>query len=321
MVKVLLFGQIRDEKIEDNTLGILAHLKKISVISEIHVLLLSSTIKESYIHTLSSFGATHIHTTEDPVLEHYSASHYSKICESVFSTLQPSLVIASGTVNGEDLLPRIAIRLGLPYLQKITNISWSNDAFHFSVKMRDEQAKLVFSVNDPLFLTTRNGAFFADDCDEVPSEIPIQSISFSLDTLVNPLRVIESKKLKRTVNLKDAKVIVSGGRGVGSKENFELIKKLSSLLNGEIGATRACTDAEWVDETYEIGQTGQAVTPNIYIALGISGAHQHICGVKAKTLIVINKDENAPIFNYCDYAIVEDLHKILPILIEKFTVC
>ncbi|MCG3217310.1 MAG: electron transfer flavoprotein subunit alpha/FixB family protein, partial [Candidatus Heimdallarchaeota archaeon] len=119
------------------------------------------------------------------------------------------------------------------------------------------------------------------------------------------------------VNLKEAKVIVAGGRGVGGKEKFQLLREIADMLGGQIGATRPCTDVHWIEETYEIGQTGQSVAPDLYIAAGISGAPQHMSGIKAKTLIAINTDEGAPIFNYADYGIVGDLHIILPILKEK----
>ena len=128
---------------------------------------------------------------------------------------------------------------------------------------------------------------------------------------------VEIRKAEKTVDLKDAKVIVAGGRGVGGKDKFELLKEIADLLGGQIGATRACTDVHWIEETYEIGQTGQSVSPDLYIAAGISGAPQHMSGVKAKTVIAINTDEGAPIFNYADYGIVADMHAILPILKEK----
>jgi electron transfer flavoprotein alpha subunit len=130
--------------------------------------------------------------------------------------------------------------------------------------------------------------------------------------------VREISKARRTVNLEDAKIIVSGGRGVGSKEGFKLIKDFADLLGGVVGASRGAVDEGYIEKGHQVGRTGKIVKPELYIACGISGAFQHIYGMnRSKTIIAINIDPEAPIFGYADYGIVGDLHKVIPLLMEK----
>jgi electron transfer flavoprotein alpha subunit len=126
------------------------------------------------------------------------------------------------------------------------------------------------------------------------------------------------KEAKKQVSLSDAKIIVSGGRGVGSAEGFEQIKKLAEALGGEVGASRAAVEAGYIDKTHQVGQTGQTVKPELYIACGVSGAIQHLAGMQSsRTIIAINKDEKAPIFKVCDYGIVGDVRDVIPALIQQ----
>ncbi|MCG3220758.1 MAG: electron transfer flavoprotein subunit alpha/FixB family protein, partial [Candidatus Heimdallarchaeota archaeon] len=187
----------------------------------------------------------------------------------------------------------------------------------FHTPVRDDQAMKITKIEGEIkFATSRTGAFFVNEnpTGGSPENVSIE-VSFDPEDMI--VSHVEIKEAERTVNLKDAKVIVAGGRGVGGKDNFQIIREIAELLGGEIGATRACTDVHWIEETYEIGQTGQSVSPDLYIGAGISGAPQHMSGIKAKTVIAINTDEGAPIFNYADYGIVGDMHVILPILKRK----
>jgi len=316
-MKILVFGQIRDNAVEENVLGILNKLSEVFADSEISAALLSNQINNDWVEELGKHGAKKVYTVEAQELENYLSYPYVKSMLEIIEKVEPSLVLAAGTVYGEDLLPRLAVHHGVSCAQRIVDISLDVDNILFHTPVRDDQAmrvtKLVGAIK---FATSRTGAFFINENPSGnPPEIEKVEVSFDANDMV--VKHIEIKKAERTVNLKDAKLIVAGGRGVGGKDNFQIIKDLATLLKGEIGATRACTDLHWIEETYEIGQTGQSVSPDIYIAAGISGAPQHLSGVKAKTLISINKDEGAPIFNYSDYGIVGDLHEILPLLKKK----
>ncbi|MCE7740858.1 MAG: electron transfer flavoprotein subunit alpha/FixB family protein [Candidatus Heimdallarchaeota archaeon] len=316
-MKILVFGQIRDNAIEENVLGILNKLSEVFADSEISLALLANQINNDWVEELGKHGAKKVYTVEASELENYLSYPYVKSMLEIIEKTEPSLVLAAGTVFGEDLIPRLAVHHGISCAQRIVDISLDIDNILFHTPVRDDQAmrvtKLVGAIK---FATTRTGAFFINENPSGKSpEVEKVEVTFEAEDML--VKHIEIKKAERTVNLKDAKLIVAGGRGVGGKDNFQILKDLATLLNGEIGATRACTDLHWIEETYEIGQTGQSVSPDIYIAAGISGAPQHLSGVKAKTLISINKDEGAPIFNYSDYGIVGDLHEILPILKKK----
>lgn len=316
-MKILVFGQIKDDKVEENVLGVINKISEVISNAEIQAAVLSNQIKDEWVSELGKHGVNHIYTSEASELEVYLSRPYVKAMLEIIEKAEPNLVIASGSVFGEDLIPRLAVHHGVSCAQRITDISLDGDEILFHTPVRDDQAMNITRIEGAIkFATSRTGAFFIN---ENPSggtpQVTNVQVVFDEDDFV--VKHIEIKKAERTVNLKDAKIIVSGGRGVGGKDKFQIIKDLAKKLGGEIGATRACTDVHWVEETYEIGQTGQSVSPDIYIAAGISGAPQHLSGVKAKTLIAINTDEGAPIFNFADYGIVGDLHAILPILNSK----
>ncbi|MHA1303486.1 MAG: electron transfer flavoprotein subunit alpha/FixB family protein [Candidatus Heimdallarchaeaceae archaeon] len=317
MSGVLIFVQIRDDEVEENALGILNKVKQFNALGEIAAVVLGNEIKDEWIKTLGLHGAKKVYKVEAPELQTYLTRPYVKAMLEVIKQAEPKLVIGAGLVNGEDLIPRLAFHHNSACIVRCTDLTLEGDRIIAHIPVRDDQAMKVQKLTgDIQFVTTRAGAFFIDEnpSGSDPEVVPI-SVEFEESDMV--VKSVEIVKVKRTVNLKDAKVIIAGGRGVGGKEKFQIIKELAEILGGEIGATRACTDLHWIDETYEIGQTGQSVSPDLYLAAGISGAPQHICGVKAKTLIAINTDERAAIFKYCDYGIVGDLHQILPVLKEK----
>lgn len=316
-MKALIFIQIRENLVEENTLGVLNKLIEANPNIEIHGALLGNQIQNEWIEEAGKHGVKKIHIVKASELEVYLSRPYVKSMLEIIKEIEPDLVIAAGTVYGEDLIPRLAVQHGVSCAERITDISFDGKEISFHTPVRDDQAMKISKIVGPIkFATTRTGAFFINE-NPTGGAPEVMEITVSFDEEDMIVKHIEIRKAERTVNLKDAKVIVAGGRGVGGKENFQIIKELAELLDGEIGATRACTDVHWIEETYEIGQTGQSVSPDLYIGAGISGAPQHMSGIKAKTLIAINTDEGAPIFNYADYGIVGDMHIILPILKKK----
>ncbi|MHA1406793.1 MAG: electron transfer flavoprotein subunit alpha/FixB family protein [Candidatus Heimdallarchaeaceae archaeon] len=316
-MKTLVFGQVRDGKIEENTLGVINKIIEVFGSDEVNAALIGHQLKFEWTEELGKHGIKKVYTVDAPELEFYLSKPYVKAMQEIIKNSNPTLVIAAGTVYGEDLLPRLAVLNNSSVAQKVTDLAMEGENILFHIPVRDDQAlKIIKITSDIKFATTRPGAFFINE-NPTGDKPEVENVSVSFDENDLVVKHIEIKKAERTVNLKDAKIIVAGGRGVGGKDKFQIIRELAEALGGEIGATRACTDVNWVDETYEIGQTGQSVSPDLYIAAGISGAPQHMSGVKAKKLIAINTDEGAPIFNFADYGIVGDLHTILPILKEK----
>ena len=317
MTKVLIFTQIRDDEVEENTLGVINKIKQVFTNGEISAAFIGHQLKDKWIQDIGKHGIQKVYLVDTPETEVYLSRPYVKSMLEIIEAADPNLVIAAGTVYGEDLIPRLAIQNGVSCAQRVVDIKVVGENIQFHTPVRDDQAMQITKLIGPIqFITSRTGAFFVDENPSGGSP-ETASISVSFDDNDMVVKHVEIRKAEKTVDLKDAKVIVAGGRGVGGKDKFELLKEIADLLGGQIGATRACTDVHWIEETYEIGQTGQSVSPDLYIAAGISGAPQHMSGVKAKTVIAINTDEGAPIFNYADYGIVADMHAILPILKEK----
>ena len=317
MKKILVFTQIRDDKVEENALSILNKLQEVFKDAEITAALFGYQLKDEWIQELGKHGARKVYAKDTIELEVYLSRPYVKTMLEIIKEMQPTMVVAAGMVYGEDLIPRLAIHHGVSCAQRIVDFSLDGEEILFHTPVRDDQAMKVTKIEgDIKFATTRTGAFFVNENPTGSSpEVGTVDVSFDPEDMI--VSHVEIKEAEKTVNLKDAKVIVAGGRGVGGKDNFQIIRDLANLLGGEIGATRACTDVHWIEETYEIGQTGQSISPDLYIGAGISGAPQHMSGIKAKTVIAINTDEGAPIFNYADYGIVGDMHTILPILKKK----
>jgi electron transfer flavoprotein alpha subunit len=316
-MNILVFGQIRDNAVEENLLGVLNKISNVFGNSEIHAAIIAKQVNKDWIDELGKHGVKKVFTAEAPELENYLSRPYVKSMLEMIEKSQPSLVLAAGTVFGEDLIPRLAVHHGVSCAQRFVDISVDGNDILFHTPVRDDQAMKISKLEGAIkFATSRTGAFFVNE-NPTGASPEVEKVDVAFDPQDMGVKHVEIKKAERTVNLKDAKLIVAGGRGVGGKDNFQIIQDLAKVLGGEIGATRACTDLHWIEETYEIGQTGQSVSPDIYIAAGISGAPQHLSGVKAKTLIAINTDEGAPIFNFADYGIVGDLHEIIPIMKEK----
>ena len=317
MKKILVFTQIREERVEENALGLINKLLEVFKDAEITAALFGQQLKDDWIQDLGKHGVKKVYAIDAPELEVFLSRPYVKTMLEIIKEIQPMMVIASGMVYGEDLIPRLAVHHGVSCAQRVVDFTLDGEDILFHTPVRDDQAMKVTKIKGEIkFATTRTGAFFINENPTGGSpETASIDISFNPEDMI--VSHVEIKEAERTVNLKDAKVIVAGGRGVGGKDNFQIIREIAELLGGEIGATRACTDVHWIEETYEIGQTGQSVSPDLYIGAGISGAPQHMSGIKAKTVIAINTDEGAPIFNYADYGIVGDMHVILPILKRK----
>jgi electron transfer flavoprotein alpha subunit len=268
---------------------------------------------------LVAYPLAEIHVIEDGSLQHFNAEAYLTALSPLLDSLSPDAVFTGHTAVGRDLAPAIAARLQAGQLSDVIAVEASGEEVVFTRPLYAGKAfeKKVFR-DSPWVVTVRPN--------NIPAATPTGGQSAQVvkaDTVpVSSLRTVVKevvRKMSGKVDLTEAKIIVSGGRGVKSAEGFKPLAELAELLNGAIGASRGACDAGYCDYALQIGQTGKVVTPEIYIACGISGAIQHLAGMSGSRIIVaINKDPEAPIFKAADYGIVGDLFEVVPLLTQEF---
>jgi len=274
-------------------------------------------------------GADRVLAGEHPLLAHYQANPYAKVIAGLVQEHRPQIVIFGATPLGRDLAPRVAsaVRAGLTadctdldigeHVEPGSNRRYENLLYQIRPAFGGNIiATIVNPERWPQMATVREGVMRMPDADPRRRG---EVVRFTPD--VSPadcvLQVLESHRAPRQVNLKAARVIVSGGAGVGGKENFRLVWDLANALGAAVGASRAAVDSGWIDKDHQVGQTGTTVRPALYIAVGISGAVQHRAGMgEAQKIIAINADPHAPIFEVAHYGIVGDLNRVIPLMID-----
>jgi len=268
---------------------------------------------------LTSYGAEEVLQIEDPALEGYTAQAYAQAFHKAVETAGAQYVIAASTARGKDCTPRIAARLDAGMASDVIGIEGSADALVYIRPMWAGNIISHVKINtDIQVFTIRTTDFDAVEAGAGAS--PVQVVAAGIDASSIRMRYVKLDSVKSDrPALTDASVVVSGGRGVQGAEHFDtVIAPLADQLNAAIGASRAVVDSGWVPNDWQVGQTGKVVAPQLYIAAGISGAIQHLAGMKgSKTIVAINKDPEAPIFQVADYGLVTDLFEAVPELTQK----
>ena len=255
--------------------------------------------------------------------EGYNTDAYAKVLCELIEKYGPSVMLIGATNNGRDIGPRISCRLGTGLTADCTaldiddetgNMAWTRPAFGGNL-----MATIMCPDHRPQLGTVRPGVFKKSEPGEV-KDIPVIKEKVEITDAEKRVELLEviNEMAGELVDLENAEIIVSGGRGVGGPEGFAPVRELAEVLGATVGASRAAVDAGWIPHAHQVGQTGKTVGPKIYIACGISGAIQHLAGMSSSDVIIaINKDPDAPIFNVADYGLVGDLKVVLPILTEK----
>lgn len=258
---------------------------------------------------------------DDEHFAEYKTAAFTNVLTSLVKKYSPDAVMVSATKNGKDFAPRLARRLATGITANCTELSVDPESGLISWNMPAPggiMATILCSDTRPQMGTICPGAF--RKADSVPGTT-VEVIDEVADTFEDDGVKLVRRILNETdseLSITDADIIVAGGRGMGSAENFDLVRKLAKLLGAAVGASRVVVDAEWAEQKNLIGQTGKIVRPKLYIACGISGALQHMVGVeKAECIVAINRDPSAPVFAYADYAIVGDAVNILSSLVEQ----
>ncbi|MDF2512291.1 MAG: Electron transfer flavoprotein alpha subunit [Herbinix sp.] len=289
--------------------------------TNVTAVLLGDSIKE-LAEELTVYGADRVIVIDDPALKEYTTEPYTHAMDQVIREFKPEVVLYGATSIGRDLAPRVSARVKTGLTADCTKLEV--DAVTKNLRMTrpafggNLMATILCPEHRPQMATVRPGVMKkAKKNPEAKAElIEFAPVFEKNNKYVEVLEVI--KKETNKIDIQDAKILVSGGRGVGSKENFELLQDLADAIKGTVSSSRASVDANWVEKDRQVGQTGKTVRPDVYFAIGISGAIQHLAGMQESDYIIaVNKDETAPIFDVADYGVVGDLNKILPLLTEQ----
>jgi electron transfer flavoprotein alpha subunit len=284
------------------------------------VVLLGSQIG-SIADELSAKKVDTVYTIDNPNLSHYSPDGFAIAMKQAVEQLQPQYVVFPHTYLVRDFAPKLATSLGRAFFADC--VSYRTDGGKLTLVRQVFQGKINADVSvleeAPIIISFQAGAFRGDDAEagSAKAEVKQVSVQLSADQIrVQPKELF--REAKQSVDLTQSKSIVAVGRGIKSQENIELTVKLASALEADLGASRPICDSGWLPMDRQIGSSGQTVAPKLYMAVGISGAIQHVVGMKnAGTIVAINKDANAPIFDIADFGIVGDLFEIVPALIEE----
>jgi electron transfer flavoprotein alpha subunit len=267
---------------------------------------------------IGSYELTKVIAANNPKLSEYTPDGYTDAMERVIRQVDPQLVVMPHTYLVRDFAPKLAARFGKSLISDCVRAQVANGSITFTrrIFLGKIDADVVSDGESPIFATFQSGAFRPDQAKK-GSAAPVETIEVE----VGEIRMVPEapfQEVKQAVDLSRADIIVAIGRGIKSKDNIALAEQLAKVLGGDIAASRPICDAEWLPIDRQIGSSGQTVAPKLYVALGISGAIQHLVGMKnSGTIVAINKDPEAPIFDIADYGIVGDLFEAVPVLTEE----
>jgi len=271
-----------------------------------------------FAQTAFHYGADDAIVVDDPSLKDYRLETYSATLTALAQEHQPDVFLLGASDKGREIASSVAAKLGVGLASDVLSLDMDGDNLVATrpVLVGNLIAKITFGDAKPQMASLRRRVFPALEPDTARSGNVTQA---SAAGITPATEVVGFEAAEGEVSLNDASIIVSGGRGVGGPEGFPTVKALADVLGGALGASRAAVDAGWIPYKHQVGQTGKTVQPDLYIACGISGAIQHLAGMKtSKVIVAINKDPEAPIFKYAKYGIVGDLFKYVPALTEAF---
>lgn len=270
------------------------------------------------LHNLSAYGVTNGIVVDAPALNAgYNSDGMTNVLTQLIQTVAPTVVLGNATPLGKDALPRVAMRLGTGIVADTVALRSDGDRLVATHPVYAGKAMVDAVVRGtPQMVLVRPNAL-GQPTPGAAGTMEVQTITADAGTMRMQVKEVQSAPLA-DVDLTEANIIVSGGRALGSSENFRYIRELAQAIGGSVGASRAAVDAGYIGHDHQVGQTGKTVNPTLYIACGISGAIQHLAGMRTSRFIVaINKDPDAPIFSKADFGIVGDLFQIVPVLAQK----
>ncbi|MHA2297694.1 MAG: electron transfer flavoprotein subunit alpha/FixB family protein [Candidatus Hodarchaeales archaeon] len=268
----------------------------------------------------TKYGLKKVYKVDSPELEGINTLYHTRILENLINEANPAIILAGASLQGQEMMPRLATRLGTLCLP-LRGVRKEGETLVGERPLFEEKlyGEIHLDTKERVFATILSGNNPEAEIDDSFSG-EVVDVPFSIKEDDKREQFVEEKVAEVSIDITKAKLIVSGGRGTGSKEKFKIIFDVAKALGGEVGASRVVVDADWVAYDHEVGQTGKIVTPDFYIACGISGAMQHLIGMRnSKTIIAVNTDNEAPILEVAHFAVIADLHLVLPELIKKFS--
>lgn len=330
---VYVFAQQVDNELSGIAFELLGEAGRLAkpLETEVTAVLLGKDVS-GLVDQLAEYGADKVIVVDDPALETYRTEPYAQALTAVINEFKPEIMLVGATAIGRDLGPTVSARVATGLTADCTLLEIGDFPINPIPNQEQKHNQLLMTRpafggntiatiacpdNRPQMATVRPGVM--QKIDPVPgakAEVIEYNPGFTPDNkYVEILEIV--KEVSDVVDIMDAKILVSGGRGVGSKENFKILQDMADAIGGTVSCSRAVVDSGWMPKEMQVGQTGKTVRPNVYFAIGISGAIQHTAGMEESDIIVaINKDDTAPIFDVADYGIVGDLNKIVPKLTE-----
>lgn len=274
---------------------------------------------EELINEITQYGPEKIYVVDHEKLKNYSTDGFTYVLSKLIRAYEPGVILLGQTALGKDLAPRVAQRMGFGLVSDCTGLNWKGNRLYFKRPIYSGKAfAYVYFHLPPVMATIRPGVFKVQEGITSYPQVIRHPVDIGAGVIRTTLKEM-AKRISKRIEITEAEIIVSGGRGLKSAENFILLEELADTLGGAVGASRAVVDAGWRDYSAQVGQTGKVVSPTLYFACGISGAIQHLAGMSSsKVIVAINKDPETNIFKVADYGIVGDLREIVPALNQEF---
>jgi electron transfer flavoprotein alpha subunit len=320
---ICVFIEIRDGKIKKSSLETLAEARRrADELGWTTAAVLVGSGVEKFAPDLFQHGASKVFLIDNTALEHYAPQAYTAALAETAATAAPKAMFFAASALGRDLAPRLAARLGAGLASDCTGLSVRDGKLLFTRPVYAGKALLTLAVNGSPALATLRPNVFPLLSEPASTQGEITAVPVQIDEAAVKARVVEIvREESAEIDVSEADIIVAGGRGLKGPENFALLKELAAILpKAAVGASRSAVDSGWIGHQHQVGQTGKTVSPNLYMAFGVSGAIQHLAGMSSsKYIVAVNKDSEAPIFRVADYGIVGDLFEVIPALKAALT--
>jgi electron transfer flavoprotein alpha subunit len=315
-MKILVVAEHRGGKFKKGALEAVAHATRLG--GEVVALVIGGAEAKAAAASLGKQGAGRVLAASADWLDRYNGDAYGRIAADVARAEKPDAVFVAATLDGRDLAPRLAAHLDVGYAPDCTKVELDGGKLKCVRPVYAGKAYATVKLNtSPQLVSIRPNSYPLLDAEKADAPVSDVAVSFGAGDVKSKVVDIEAAKSDK-VDLSEAEIIVSGGRGLKGPENFPLLEEFAKEVGATVGASRAVVDAGWRPHADQVGQTGKTVSPNLYFAIGISGAIQHLAGMStAKTIVAVNKDADAPIFKIADYGIVGDLFEVVPKMTEE----